>query len=133
MSTFSLTVSTPDGMLYKGDVQSLRLRTIDGDVGILANHENYTTAIGVGEAQIVEQDGTVHRAACIGGLLSMIDNSARVIATTFEWSEQIDKERALLAKQRAEERIQAAHGDKKELLLATAKLERALVRLQVKK
>lgn len=132
MNTFHLTVSTPDGLLFDGEAQSLRLRMIDGELGLLPNHENYVSAIGAGEAVIVTAEGEKKRAACIGGMLAMIDNHAKLLATTFEWAEEIDLERAKRAKQVAEERIAASKQDKKELMLAEAKLQRALVRIRVK-
>ena len=64
-------------------------------------------------------------------MLAMINNEANLIATTFEWAEDIDLERAKRAKEVAEARISAANDDK-ELLLAQAKLRRALVRIGVK-
>ena len=131
MSTFHLTVSTPDGQLFDGEVQSLRLRMLDGDLGILPNHENYVAGVGAGEAVIVTEAGEKRRAACIGGLLSMIDNHANLLSTTFEWAENIDAERARKAKEVAEHRISEAKSAK-ELMLARAKLERALVRLKVR-
>ncbi|MBQ9008900.1 MAG: ATP synthase F1 subunit epsilon [Clostridia bacterium] len=131
MSTFHLTVSTPDGQLFDGEVQSLRLRMLDGDLGLLPHHENYVAGVGAGEALIVTEDGEKQRAACIGGLLSMLDNRANLLATTFEWADKIDVERARRAKEKAEQRIAEAKGDK-ELILARARLERALVRLKVR-
>ena len=71
-------------------------------------------------------------AACIGGMLAMINGEASLIATTFEWSDEIDLERAQRAKAAAEARIAAAKNDKRELMLASAKLQRALVRINVK-
>ena len=132
MSTFHLKISTPDGLLFDDEVQSLKARMIDGDVGILPNHTNYVSAVGEGEAAVCMADGTVRKAACIGGMLSMIDNQAHLIATTFEWADQIDLDRAKSAKQRAEQRIAEAKEDKREILLAQAKLKRALIRIQVK-
>ena len=58
MSTFHLTVSTPDGQLFDGEVQSLRLRMLDGDLGLLAGHENYVAGVGAGEALIVTEEAT---------------------------------------------------------------------------
>ena len=132
MTTFHLRISTPDGMVFDDQVVGLKARMIDGDVGILANHTDYVSAVGAGEAQIRMPDGTVHKAACIGGMLSVMHGEAHLIATTFEWADSIDLERAKLAKERAEERIRQAEGDKKEVLLAQAKLRRALIRIQVK-
>jgi len=132
MSTFHLTVSTPDGQLFDGEVQSLRLRMLDGDLGLLPNHENYVAGVGAGEAVIETETGEKRRAACIGGLLSMLDNRCSLLPTTFEWAEEIDLERAQQAKAKAEERISLAKEDQRELMLASAKLQRALVRIKVK-
>jgi len=132
MSTFHLKISTPDGLQFDGEVERLRVRMIDGDVCLLANHIDYVSAVGMGEAAIALADGSSRRAACIGGMLSMIKNEASLIATTFEWADDIDLERAERAKAAAEARIAAAKDDKRELMLAQAKLHRALVRINVK-
>ena len=58
MSTFPLRVGTPDGLLYEGDVARVVCRTISGDLAILPGHCNYCTALGMGEAHIVLEDGT---------------------------------------------------------------------------
>lgn len=132
MSTFHLKVSTPDGMLFDGEVERVRVRMIDGDVCLLAHHADYVSAVGAGEAALTLEGGEVRKAACIGGMLAMIKNEASLIATTFEWADQIDLERARAAKARAEERIAQSKNDAKELMLAKAKLQRALVRISAK-
>jgi len=132
MSTFHLRISTPDGLVFDGEVERLRARMIDGDVSILAHHTDYVSAVGAGEAAIVMADGQTRYAACIGGMLAMINNEANLIATTFEWADEIDLERAKRAKEKAEARIAAAKNDDQELLLAKAKLQRALIRIGVK-
>ncbi len=132
MSTFRLRVSTPDGLLFDDQVLSLRARMIDGDVGLLAGHTDYVSAVGAGEACIRRENGETLRAACMGGMLSFRENEAHLIATTFEWADDIDLERARLAKERAEERIRQAKDDERELTVARAKLRRALVRIGVK-
>ena len=132
MSTFHLKISTPDGLKFDGEVERLRVRMIDGDVSLLAHHMDYVSAVGAGEAAIVTADGETKCAACIGGMLAMIHNEANLIATTFEWADEIDLERAERAKQAAEARIAAAQNDTRELMLAQAKLQRALIRINVK-
>ena len=132
MSTLHLKISTPDGLQFEGEVVRLRVRMIDGDVSLLAHHADYVSAVGAGEAAILMADGQTRYAACIGGMLAMIQNEANLIATTFEWAEEIDLERAKRAKEAAEARIAAAKDDDRELMLAKAKLQRALVRIGVK-
>ena len=132
MSTFHLKISTPDGLLFDSEVERLRVRMIDGDVCLLANHANYVSAVGAGEAAVTSAEGQTRYAACIGGMLAMINNEANLIATTFEWAEDIDLDRAKRAKEKAEARIAAAKADSRELMLSSAKLQRALVRISVK-
>lgn len=130
MTVFPLKILTPDGVAYDGTVTAVSCRTIDGQIQLLANHIDYTTALGMGEAHITREDGTKRRAACMGGMVSMIDGECRLLATTFEWAEDIDKERAERSKARAEA-ILAQKTDAREMELAQARLKRALVRSSV--
>jgi F-type H+-transporting ATPase subunit epsilon len=129
MATFRLQVVSMDGLEYDGEVQQIKLRTIHGDLAILARHMNYVTAIGMGTAKVVLADGTERQAACIGGMLSMMDNHCRVIPTTWEWDEDIDVARAMDAKKRAEEKLAQSNLDKISRIKAEARLYRALVRI----
>ena len=45
MATFRLQVVSMDGLEYDGEVQRVKLRTIHGDLAILARHMNYVTVI----------------------------------------------------------------------------------------
>ena len=103
MSTFSLRIGTPDGLLFEGDVERVVCRSVGGDIAILARHCNFCTALGMGEASVVMEDGTRRTAACIGGMLSVMNGTCRLLATTWEWKEDIDAERAEAAKHRAEQ------------------------------
>ena len=132
MSTFPLRIGTPDGLLYEGEVARLVCRTINGDLAILPRHCNYCTALGMGEAHIILEDGSRKNAACIGGMLSVMNGTCRLLATTWEWKEDINEERALAARKRAEEMIAKGGLTDQEYKMASAKLQRALVRLSVK-
>ena len=132
MSTFPLRIGTPDGLLYEGEVARLVCRTINGDLAILPRHCNYCTALGMGEAHIILEDGSRKNAACIGGMLSVMNGTCRLLATTWEWKEDINEERAQAARKRAEEMIAKGGLTDQEYKMASAKLQRALVRLSVK-
>ena len=132
MSTFPLRIGTPDGHLFEGDVERVVCRSVGGDLAILARHCNFCTALGMGEASVVMEDGTRRTAACIGGMLSVMNGTCRLLATTWEWKEDIDAERAQAAKKRAEEMIAKGGLTDQEYKMASAKLQRALVRLSVK-
>ena len=129
MTTFHLQIATMDGNVFDGQVQSVSCRTIHGNLAILARHCNYCTAIGMGTAQVVMEDGTSRSAACIGGMLSMMNGECRLIPTTWEWSDEIDVERARRAKERAEARLGQSGISNRDFKQAEAKLHRALVRI----
>lgn len=132
MKTFPLRIGTPDGLIYEGEAERIVCRSITGDLAVLAGHCNFCTALGMGEAKVVLEDGNSRKAACIGGMLSMMNGTCRLLATTWEWEEDIDHERAARAKQKAEEMLAKGGLTDKEYKYAEAKLHRALVRMNVK-
>ena len=133
MSTFHLQIVTPDGLFYDGEAESISVRAVTGNLTILPRHINYVTPLGMGAAKVVT-DGKARMAACIGGMLAVTDGQVRVIATTFEWVEQIDAARAQRALERAQQKLAAPEQlTKQELALAEAELKRALVRTSLVK
>ena len=128
-NTFHLKIVTVDGLAYEGDVQRLMFRSTHGDLAILARHINYCTAVGMGTAHVIMEDGSERTAACIGGMCSMMDNECHLLPTTWEWSEDIDVERAEAAKARAESKPREDKLSEEARLLTEAKLYRALVRI----
>lgn len=133
MTTFPLRIGTPDGIQFEGNVERVMCRTITGDLAILAGHANFCTAIGMGEGYVVLEDGTKKTAACIGGMLSVMNGKCSLLATTWEWAENIDVARAELAKKKAEEMLGRGNLSDREARIAKAKLSRAMVRLGVSK
>lgn len=127
MSSFPLKIVTPDGLQYDGPAKKLVVRTTSGDIAILRGHINYVAPLGMGEAAVTV-DGETRYAACIGGMVSVVDGTVTLLPTTFEWANQIDVERAERSRQRAEQVLARQDGEDKELLLAKARLRRALIR-----
>ena len=62
-------------------------------------------------------------------MLSVTDGLVRVIASTFEWAEDIDVERAERAKTKAEARLENHNRSEYEYKLAQIKLKKSLARL----
>ena len=132
MKTFPLRIGTPDGMFYEDEAVRFVCRTVNGDMAVLAGHCDTVTALGMGEAHVVMEDGSVKKAACIGGMMSVIGGICRVMSTTWEWEEDIDEGRAQRARERAEAILAKGGLSDQEYKLATHRLHRALVRLDVK-
>ena len=130
MTAFQLKIVTPDGVQYDGAAEELIVRTTSGDVGILAGHINFVAPLGMGEAVILT-DGKKRRAACIGGMVSVVNGGVSLLPTTFEWAEEIDLERAKASEARAQNILQSKDASDSELVMAQARLKRALVRKSV--
>lgn len=132
MTPFALKIVTPDGLSFDGQAEELIVRTTSGDMGILAGHVNCVASLGMGRATVVI-DGKKRYAACIGGMVSVVDGSVTLVPTTFEWAEDIDFERAQRSARRAKEIIADKDISDVRLRLAEARLRRALVRSSVAK
>ena len=130
MTGFALKIVTPDGLLFDGTAQQLTVRTTSGDVAILARHVNYVAPLGMGEATVTV-DGEKRYAACIGGMVSVVDGVVTLVPTTFEWAEDIDVARAKLSEERAEKSLEKKDATDMEIGLAEARLKRALIRKNV--
>ena len=130
MTAFQLKIVTPDGVQYDGAAEELIVRTTTGDLGILAGHINFVAPLGMGEAMI-QVEGEKRRGACIGGMVSVVSGVVTLLPTTFEWAEAIDVERAAASEARAQKVLQDKDASDDEILLAKARLKRALVRKSV--
>ena len=130
MKSFPLTIVTPDGLLFDGEAEELIVRTTSGDLGILAGHVNLVAPLGMGRATVVTASGK-RTAACIGGMVSVLGGSVRLVPTTFEWAEDIDLPRAEHSEERARKQLDNKDASALELRLAEARLKRALVRKSV--
>ena len=128
MSNFELQIVTPDGVLYSGNANKIILRTTEGDVGILPRHSDYVAPLSIGLARVFTEDGE-RTAACSGGMVTVSDGVVRVVASTFEWSEDIDVARAKKARERAMSRLEGAKSSDFEYRLAEIKLKKSLARL----
>lgn len=127
MKAFQLKIVTPDGVQFDGPAEELVVRTTTGDVGILAGHINYVAPLGMGQATVMT-DGQKRYGACIGGMVSVVDGNVTLLPTTFEWSDTIDIERLQVSEQRAQQVLADKNATSAEILLAQARLKRALVR-----
>ena len=130
MKAFALKIVTPDGIAFEGMAEELIVRTTTGDTGILAGHTNYVAPLGMGVATVMI-DGKKRKAACIGGMVSVVNGAVTLVPTTFEWADQIDLARAQESKRRAEQILSQKNASETQIVLAKARLKRALVRTNV--
>ena len=131
MTPFKLQIITPEKKVFDGETEQIIVRTTVGDVGILNGHEPYCAALGVGQMRIMI-NGEFRRAATSGGIIKVSKEGTTILVQTCEWADEINVERAEAARDAAEERKKSAHSDR-ELMLAEAKLARALNRIDTAK
>lgn len=130
MTAYKLKIVTPDGVIFDDEVQSLLVKSDDGTVEILAGHIDYIASLSIGEARVILKDGNKRYGALSGGFLTVSRECVTLLPITFEWGDMIDLERAMKAKERAEERLGTAK-DALALDIAKAKLQRALTRISI--
>ena len=130
MTSFPLKIVTPDGLIYDGPAEEIIVRTVTGDMAFLARHINCVAPLGMGCATVVI-DGNKRHAACIGGMISVVNGNVTLVPTTFEWADTIDIARAEASQHRAEEIIHKDTATDTDIQLAQARLHRALVRKSV--
>ena len=130
MTPFDLKIVTPDGLVFDGQAEEITVRTTTGDMGILAGHISCAAPLGMGRATVII-DGKKRYAACIGGMVSVNNGQVTLVATTFEWAEDIDAQRADISFQKAQRILQDKTSSDTDVKLAEARLKRALVRKSV--
>ena len=131
MTSFPLKIVTPDGLIYDGNAEMIIVRTITGDMAFLARHINCVAPLGMGRATVIV-DGQKRYAACIGGMITVVDGAVTLVPTTFEWADDIDAARAQASLDRAQKVLDNKDGaTETDLKLAEARLHRALVRKNV--
>ena len=130
MTPFSLKIVTPDGIRFDGQAEELIVRTTTGDMGFLAGHMNCCAPLGMGRATVVV-DGLKRYAACIGGMVSVVDGTVSLVPTTFEWADSIDVARAERSMERAQAVLDNKASADTDIVMAKARLRRALIRKDV--
>lgn len=103
MASFSLKILACDRLFFEGDCDKLIFPAYDGDVEILANHEQLTAQIVIGELRYVATGVSDWQKAVVsGGIVTVDNNVVTVIVYSAEKPEEIDAARARAAKEKAE-------------------------------
>jgi F-type H+-transporting ATPase subunit epsilon len=129
---FQLEVVTPSKQVVSEEVELASVPGGEGAFGVMANHAPLLSTLATGEMRY-EVDGQITRLAISGGFCEVSNNVMTVLAESAEKTDDIDVQRALKAKERAEKRIQQAATAKEDIDLARAQaaLARAMNRLKL--
>lgn len=85
MKTFLLTISSPDGCLFTGQVARITLRGAEGDLAVMAGHVPFITSVQAGDCLVHLEDGKVKNAKTEGGLLTVTREGVTLLTTVLTW------------------------------------------------
>ena len=125
-NTMQVEIVSPERVLFSGEATQIITRTLGGgEIAFLAGHAPFLGALVESHTRIWLVDGSVLDVAVHGGFVQVGHNKVSILSDTAELADQIDRQRAAAAKERAEEALRRDSGDTD----AQAALSRATARL----
>tara|TARA_B110000116_G_C16785973_1_gene560898 strand:- start:174 stop:572 length:399 start_codon:yes stop_codon:yes gene_type:complete len=131
MSSFTLEIVTPVRVINQEKVGYVRCPGLDGNFGIMANHQEGIFALTVGEIKIT-RDGKDEYLSTGGGFAEIAGGNTKLLVESVEKASEIDEERAEKSLGRAYSRKEVKETEMNEARIE-ASLLRALNRLRVSK
>lgn len=128
-SKFNFRIVTPDGKKLEDQAEILNVVASSGALGIMANHLPLVAILTISHLNY-RKNGKTYEFAISGGILDVKKDETIVLAESFESKDEIDEERALKSKLRAEERLNS-HNPNIDIKRAEISLARALNRLSL--
>ncbi|MFQ1021784.1 F0F1 ATP synthase subunit epsilon [Avibacterium paragallinarum] len=129
MATLNLTVVSAEESIFTGQVKSIQATGIEGELGILPGHTPLLTAIKPGIVKLTLENGNEEVIYVSGGFLEVQPNVVTVLADVAIRGKELDGDRILEAKRRAEQNIVSNVKDANYEMLA-AKLSKELAKLR---
>lgn len=131
MAQIHLEVVTPTGPVIADDVDIVTAPGFGGEFGVLANHAPFLSTIKIGTLSF-KKDKQYKFLMVSGGFAEVSNNKITFLVESAEYGQDIDVDRAIKAKERAEKRIAQAiqHSEKINRARAEAALQRALARIR---
>lgn len=129
--SFYVEILTPEKRFFTGDIETLILKTPNGEMGVLANHTPMVSAVAIGIIRI-KQDGEWLDAVLSEGFMEIKNDKTVILVDTAEWPDEIDINRASEAQERAAERLQSKLSYQ-EYMQSKAAIARAAERLKISK
>jgi F-type H+-transporting ATPase subunit epsilon len=132
MKTIKVSVVTPDGPVYESDVEMVSTKAQSGELGILPGHIPMVAPLAIGVVRL-KKSGSKEQdlIAVSGGFLEVRPDKVTILAQAAEKAVDIDVERALRAKERAEQRMRDQKVEDIDFRRAELALQRAINRLTV--
>ncbi|EFM89098.1 F0F1 ATP synthase subunit epsilon [Actinobacillus pleuropneumoniae] len=125
-SQFELSVVSAEKEIFNGNVVSVRVTGIDGELGVYAGHMPLLTSIKPGMVKYTLEDGKEEFIYVSGGFLEVQPTIVTVLADVAIRGEELDQQRILAAKRKAEDTLSKSNNAE-----LSAKLSREIAKLRV--
>lgn len=79
MKPFRLLILTPEGEAFSGEVEALEVPTLDGHIGILADHATMVAGLAGGVLRAAGPDGWRHSWTVEEGFIQVYRNEAAIL------------------------------------------------------
>ncbi|MGL4760997.1 MAG: ATP synthase F1 subunit epsilon [Sarcina sp.] len=138
MESFKLLIMTPYKIEYDDEVVLITCKGADGEFTILLEHKNYIVSIVPHKISIKKETGELVEFFASGGILEVDNGNVTICTSTVETKEEIDINRAEIAKERASRRLNESEKNTNEKanindLRAKLALDRAIERINFAK
>ncbi|MDR2783006.1 MAG: ATP synthase F1 subunit epsilon [Treponema sp.] len=127
---FPFEIHTPYRKFYSDAVECIVVRLVDGEIGVYAGHMFFTAPTQAGIVKIKDKKGVWQTAFATEGILEVKGHKSVLLVDAAELPGEIDRDRAVEEKKRAEDIINNGGGLKFEIDTAKISLARAEARLQ---
>lgn len=131
MSELYLDIVTPSKSVFQGNIKSITVPGSKGRFQVLINHAPIVSTFDIGMIKIDFPNNHSDYYSTGGGTIEVLNNKITLLADSIELVQDIDVDRALKAKQRAEERL-ATKTNEINVTRAQAALARAINRLNIR-
>ncbi len=129
MKSLKVNIVTPERVVFEAEAVSVTLPGSEGYLGVWANHAPLVTGLMPGVVTIRRDEvGNAQLFACSGGFVEISHNTVNIMTDSCELAEEVDADRARAALERAKERLLSTDPviDKERALLARQRAEARL-------
>jgi F-type H+-transporting ATPase subunit epsilon len=103
MATMQVELVSPEKVVFSGEATQVITRTLGGgEIAFLPGHAPFLGALTENHTRITLADGSQLDVAVHGGFVQVADNKVSILSDIAELGDQIDRGRAMAAKERAE-------------------------------
>jgi F-type H+-transporting ATPase subunit epsilon len=128
-NTLQVDIVSAEKEIYSGRAKMVIASGEDGEVGILPGHTQLLAAIKPGEVRLISPEGSETSYYVSGGFMEVQPDVVTILADTVIRAEDIDEERSLEAKEKAEKIIASKATD--DYAAAIIELSKAIAQIRL--